>query len=134
MPDLDRPALNDDGTLKDASELSFVHSPSDESRSIALANRGKRKRSETSDSEDDILPGLKNKVPARKISGKRVPKLSGKAVAGAAFCSPKSRKFFQSQFTRASHFYLSFHLTNLVILFMQLARNVQATVLVPRLP
>src|ERR1700760_2007923 len=104
MPDPDRPALNDDGTLKDASQLSFVHSPSDESRPITLANREKRKRSETSDNEDDVLPGLKNKVPARKISGKRVPKLSGKAVAGTAFCSPKSRKFFQSQFTRASHF------------------------------
>jgi hypothetical protein len=105
MPDTDAPALNDDGTLKDATEIEWLNSPSDESRRITLDTH-KRKRSnssaqQTSDSEDDLLPGLKNKAPAKIISGKRVPRLSDRAGAGAAFQSPKSRKFFQSKFTRA---------------------------------
>jgi hypothetical protein len=103
MPNPDAPALNDDNSLKDAAELVFVYSPSDESRPITLANRKKRNRSDSlapSDSEDDVLPGLKDKHPAKKVSGKRIPKLSNRAGAGAAFQSPKSRKFFQSQFIR----------------------------------
>jgi hypothetical protein len=102
MPDPDAPALNDDSTLKDATEIEWFNSPSDESRPIGLATR-KRKRSDSSaqqtpDSEDDLLPGLKNKTPAKKVSSKQVPKLSDRAGAGAAFQSPKSRKFFQSKF------------------------------------
>lgn len=101
MPDSDAPALNDDGTLKDATEIEWLNSLSDESRPATR----KRKRSDssaqqTSDTEDNLLPGLKNKAPARKVSGKRVPKLSDRAGAGAAFQSPKSHKFFQSKFIR----------------------------------
>jgi hypothetical protein len=117
MPNPDAPALNDDDTLKDASELDFVHSPSDESRVISLANRKKRNRSDSlartpSDTEDDILPGLKDKYPAKKVSGKRIPKLSNRAGAGAAFQSPKSRKFFQSQFIHKYVFLSVNHLSN----------------------
>jgi len=119
MPNPDAPALNDDGTLKDAKEIEWINSPSDESRPIALGNRKKRKGSEssaqrTSDSKDDVLPGLKNKAPAIKVSGKRLPKLSDRAGAGAAFQSPKSRKFFQSQFIRAYASLSLIHLSNLI--------------------
>jgi hypothetical protein len=102
MPDPDAPALNDDGTLKDATELEWINSPSDESRPITLDNRRKRKRSDSSAQEtsdnDNVLPGLKNKAPAQKVSGKRVPKLSNRAGAGAGEQSPKSCRFFQSKF------------------------------------
>ena len=74
MPDPDAPALNDNGTLKDAMELEWINSPSDKSHPITLDNCKKCKRSnslaqETSDN-DDVLPGLKNKAPAQKVSGK----------------------------------------------------------------
>ena len=57
MPDSDTPALNDDGT-KDATELEWLNSPSDESHPNFLANHKKCKRSDnsaqlTSDSEDN---------------------------------------------------------------------------------
>jgi hypothetical protein len=116
MPDPDAPALNDDGTLKDMTELEWINSPSDESRPITLANRKKRKRSNSlaSNGDNDILPGLTNKAPAKKVSGKRLPKLSNRAGAGLAFQSPKSRKFFQSQFIRVYASFSLIHLSNLI--------------------
>ena len=35
MPEPDAPALRPDGTLKDASEIDWIHSPSDETRPLA---------------------------------------------------------------------------------------------------
>jgi hypothetical protein len=105
MPDINTPALNADGMLKDATEIEWLNSLSDESHCIALDTR-KHKRSNSSaqqtlDSEDNPFPGLKNKAPAKIISSKQVPKLSDRAGAGAAFQSPKSCKFFQSKFMHA---------------------------------
>jgi hypothetical protein len=73
MP-LDAPALNDDSTLKDIVEIEWLNSLSDESCPITVATC-KHKRSDslaqwTSDSKDDLLPGLKNKAPAKMVSGK----------------------------------------------------------------
>jgi len=103
MPNPDVPALNDNSTLGDARDMEWPHSPSDESHPITLTNPKKHKGSnsldqQTSDSKDDVLPGLKNKAPAKKVSGKQLPKLSYRAGAGATFQLPKSCKFFQSQF------------------------------------
>jgi len=75
MPNSDTLALNNNGTLKDATELEWLNSPSDESHPIFLTNHKKRKRSDcstqlTSDSEDNSLPGSKNKAPVRRVSGK----------------------------------------------------------------
>ena len=103
MPDTDAPVLNDDSTLKDAMEIEWLNSLSDESHHITLdTHKHKRSNSsaqQTSDSESNLLPGLKNKAPAKIISGKQVPKLSDRAGAGATFQLPKSHKFFQSKFT-----------------------------------
>src|SRR4051812_19949742 len=38
MPNPNAPALNDDGTLKDAKEIEWINSPSDKSHPIALGN------------------------------------------------------------------------------------------------
>jgi hypothetical protein len=48
MPGSDAPALNDDGTLKDATELEWLNSPSDESCPITLVDHKKRKRPDNS--------------------------------------------------------------------------------------
>ena len=87
MPNQDVLALNNDGTLKDAKEIEWVHSPSDET--VPKPQKHKRSNSSASDS-NDVLLGLKNKVPAKKIGNKHVLKISKKAVAGAEFYSPKS--------------------------------------------
>jgi len=75
MPNPNMPALNDDGTPKDARDMEWPHSLSDKSCPITLTNPKKCKGfnspdQQTSDSKDDILPGLKNKAPAKQVSGK----------------------------------------------------------------
>ena len=39
MPTLDAPALNPDGTLKDASEIEWLDSPSDENHTVSLKKK-----------------------------------------------------------------------------------------------
>src|SRR5882724_12603717 len=108
MPNSDTLALNNNGTLKDTTELEWLNSPSDESHPIFLTNHKKCKRSDcstqlTSDSKDNSLPVSKNNSPVRRVSGKRLSKLSYRPGASVAFETPKSHKFFQSQFNRVLH-------------------------------
>ncbi|KAF8888729.1 hypothetical protein CPB84DRAFT_1749457 [Gymnopilus junonius] len=104
--DDDTPALNADGTLKDAGEITWLNSPSDERRNLA-DDLKKRKRAnssaqESDDSNDDELPksmltgfSFKAKSPARKVGGKRVRLLSDKGKAASALLPPKERKFYE---------------------------------------
>ena len=95
MPDPDAPARNDDGTLKDASELEFVHSPSDEQPRI----RPLKEMTIESDDNSDLPVRLrKGKEPARIVGGKRVPKVSARAKASADHASAAERHFFTSSF------------------------------------
>jgi hypothetical protein len=110
MSDSDAPALNADGTLKDASEIQWLNSPSDEYRTINTSNPKKRKRSNSSDSDDQlpisVLHGLKGKSPAREVGGKRVKRLSEKGKAAAEELPFKQHLFYQQRFTGTS---LLFH-------------------------
>ncbi|KAF8879217.1 hypothetical protein CPB84DRAFT_1751722 [Gymnopilus junonius] len=81
--DPDAPALNTDGTLKDASEIQWFNSPSDEHRTINLKDSDAQKKCKhadslahgsDTDSEDglprSVLTGLKGKSPARQLMAK----------------------------------------------------------------
>jgi hypothetical protein len=99
MSDPDNPALNADGTLKDASELVFLHSPSDEQPNLNRRNQ----QIEDNNDDDDELPvriGLKGKEPARIVAKKRVPRVSEKAQALAASknATAQERRFFSKNF------------------------------------
>lgn len=95
----DNPALNADGTLKDASEIEFFNSPSD--------NRPLRKISHTATSDDDnsgnespstrarVIKGLKGKQPAEIVAGKRIRLASSKAKVQS---DTTSRNFFATNF------------------------------------
>jgi len=82
----DTPALNANGTLKDASEIEFVYSPTAQ----GLQNPEKWKQAAGLDQEDDSdfdmlssLPGLKGKELARWVASKHVKKASVRATAAA---------------------------------------------------
>ncbi|KAF8799277.1 hypothetical protein BYT27DRAFT_7121274 [Phlegmacium glaucopus] len=108
MSNPDAPALNADGTLKDASEIEFCHSPSTQEQPLLPDTSKKRKQTteldQESDSDDTLpsiitkpLPGLKGKEPARRVASKRVKKPSARVKGNNA--SPKTRLFFKSNFT-----------------------------------
>lgn len=93
MSDEENCALRPDGTLKEAHEISFFNSPSDQNP-ISTVHNG-------SSTEDDELPdpaaisrGLKGKAPARCVGSKRVPKLSAKVRANGSL-----NTFFTKTFT-----------------------------------
>ena len=102
MADLDAPALNLDGTLKDASEIEWVHSPSAEKRLLPVDSGPGPGDSDGNESAGSAPPSkrLKGKEPARRVGGKRVSKPSDKASAakGLRQLSPKTRRFFSSRF------------------------------------
>ncbi|KAF8802316.1 hypothetical protein BYT27DRAFT_7261096 [Phlegmacium glaucopus] len=111
MSNPDAPALNADGTLKDASEIEFCHSPSTQEQPLLPDTSKKRKRTteldQESDSDDTLpsiiakpLPGLKGKEPARRVASKRVKKPSARVKGNNA--SPKTCLFFKSNFTVGS--------------------------------
>jgi hypothetical protein len=101
--DQEAPARRSDGTLKDASEIEWLHSPSAETRPLPdLSENG---RQVTGDShENDLahsapLKGLKGKEPANRVGGKRVLKPSDKVTASKGQrLSPKTRRFFSNRF------------------------------------
>ena len=74
----DAPALRSDGTLKEASELEWIYSPSAKNKSLppTLADRDLDGNS----SDEPTSPkGLKGKEPATRVSGKRIAKPSARA-------------------------------------------------------
>ncbi|KAF8874249.1 hypothetical protein CPB84DRAFT_1753009 [Gymnopilus junonius] len=107
--DPDAPALNTDGTLKDASEIQWFNSPSDECHTINLKDsdaQKKRKHADSSahgsdtDSEDglprSVLTGLKGKSPAWQVGGKHTRLLSDKAKAATSQLTAKERGFYEN--------------------------------------
>ncbi|KAF8814163.1 hypothetical protein BYT27DRAFT_7082800 [Phlegmacium glaucopus] len=109
----DVPALNADGTLKDASEIEFCHSPSTQEQPLLPDTSNKRKQTEELDQETDSdnmlpsiigkpLPGLKGKEPARRVASKHVKKPSARVKGNNA--SLKTHLFFKSNFTGKSSF------------------------------
>jgi hypothetical protein len=67
MEDSDTPALRADGTLKDASELDWLNSPSDKHPDpLSVLESGPPPTRSPSP-----YPGLSDKTPAQKIAGKR---------------------------------------------------------------
>jgi len=97
MFDPDVPALRPDGTLKDASEIEWICSPSAEKRtlppeSVAGDTSG-------SDGNEPVNPAppkrLKGKEPAQRVGGKRIARPSNKVSASKEQClSPKTIFFF----------------------------------------
>ena len=104
MSDLDACAVRPDGTLKDASEIEWVHSPTsnktfptlnDDIADAILDNTDLDEPAQTS----PLPQRLKGKEPARCVAGKRVPRPSGKVSAfGGQNLSPRTKKFFFSRF------------------------------------
>ena len=101
MSDPEALALNADGTLKDASQIEWLHSPSAQAATIP------KKRPWANSSEDDsdshTLPrlpaGLKGKEPACQVGGKRIKQASTRAQqAKQGHLSPKTHHFFSSNF------------------------------------
>jgi hypothetical protein len=116
MFNLDAPALNADGTLKDASEIEFCHSPSEEQPIIPNTQK-KQIRTKKLDQEDDSdldtlpsLPGLKGKMPARRVASKRVKKASERVKGTNDLGDASTSLFLKSNFIGKSsyHYYLSF--------------------------
>jgi hypothetical protein len=106
MSDPDACALRPDGTLKDASEIDWLHSPTANHVPLPpttalhddIAN-------EILDGDDLPEPqhvpprGFKGKEPAQRVAGRRIPKPSVKASASSAQnLDPGMQKFFFSRF------------------------------------
>ena len=83
----DTPALNADGTLKDASELNFFNSPSNQR---PLTTTDQHSDSGGSEGSDPMPRGFKGKQTADKVAGKRVWKASSKAQAQKGSFSEKN--------------------------------------------
>ncbi|KAF8887635.1 hypothetical protein CPB84DRAFT_1849809 [Gymnopilus junonius] len=110
--DPDAPALNTDGTLKDASEIQWFNLLSDECCTINLKDsdvQKKHKHADSSahgsdtDSKDglprSVLTGLKGKSPTRQVGGKRTQLLSNKAKAATSQLMAKEHGFYEKRFT-----------------------------------
>ena len=76
MATSDAPALNPDSTLKDASEIEWLNSPSDENRTVSLEDPKNCKRTNSEHNTDELPSALKEKAPARHVGTKRVKILS----------------------------------------------------------
>ena len=78
MFDSDAPVLRADGTLKDASEMEWINSPSAEKKTLPPF-----RPEEASDGNESVSPAprkhLKGKELAQRVDGKRVAKQSEKA-------------------------------------------------------
>jgi len=101
MSDLDACAVRHDGTLKDASEIQWVHSPTSDNITLPTLNANDI-FDDTNLDDAQAFPspkGLTGKEPARCVAGKRIPKPSGKVSAsGTQNLSPRTMKFFFSRF------------------------------------
>jgi len=76
MPTLDAPALNPDGSLKDASEMEWLNSPSNEHCSVSLDDLKKCKRMDSENNTDELPSTLKGKAPAQRVGTKHIKILS----------------------------------------------------------
>ena len=100
----DAPALRSDGTLKEASELEWLHSPSDEKKSLPPDNFDP-----VADDVDHVVDnidgnnsdeptsskGFKGKEPATRVGGKHVAKPSARASESKkGHLDPKTKLFF----------------------------------------
>ena len=87
----DVPTLRSDGTLKEASELEWIHSPGAENKSLppTLAIDG-------NNSDEPASPkGLKGKELATRIGGKHIAKPSARASESKkGHLDPKTKLFF----------------------------------------
>jgi hypothetical protein len=88
------PALNTDGTLKDASEIEWIDSPSEDNPLMPSKSK-KRKRPESTDTIH--LGGYKN-LPPHREAGKRMKKVSERGKAAVDQLNPQQRHFFSSNF------------------------------------
>lgn len=104
MSDIDACTVRHDGTLKDASEIEWVHSPTYNTLPLVADEVFNNTNVIFNNADLDDLPqafflpqGLTGKEPAWRVAGKRVPKPSGKVSAfGDQNLSSKTRKFFFS--------------------------------------
>jgi len=105
MSDPDTPALRPDGTLKDASKIDWVHSPSSETRVLPPEPENTSLGDSMADDSDGNrssqgvgltpLKGFKGKQPAILVSGKHVAKPSNKVSAlKEQQLSPRTKLFF----------------------------------------
>ena len=97
MSTSDAPALRSDGTLKEASEIEWIHSPSAENKSLppTLANPVVNNVDGNNSDEPASPKGLKGKEPATRVSGKRVAKPSARASESKkGHLDPKTKLFF----------------------------------------
>jgi hypothetical protein len=94
--DPNTPALNANGTLKDASEIDWVHSPSAEDPPM-LSKPEKRKRTDSMDSTHLQVAGDKHKPQPRR-EGKRMKRVSERGKAAADELNTQQRHFFSRNF------------------------------------
>lgn len=80
-------ALRKDGTLKEASEITWTHSPtSSASRALPPSTPPlETSDPEESDSDGKKMDGLKGKQPARRVQRVRVPSLKVREQASTFF-------------------------------------------------
>jgi len=88
MSHLDTPALNADGSLKDASEMEWMHSPS-ANNPPTLSNPKKRIHPD---------PAVDLEAPVRRPAGKRVKRVSERGKAVADELDSHQRYFFSKNF------------------------------------
>ena len=101
MSDPEAPALNADSTLKDASEMEWLHSPSAQAATIPQLSKKRSRANSTEDDSDShtLLARLKGKEPACRVAGKRIKQASTQAQqAKQGHLSPKMHRFFSSNF------------------------------------
>jgi hypothetical protein len=90
MSDPDACALWDDGTLKDVSEIEWLHSPTANHIPLSHADILHDKAANEIFNDDDLDPsqhaprGLKGKEPAQQVAGRWIPRPSGKISASSA--------------------------------------------------
>ena len=89
----DMPTLRSDGTLREASELEWIHSPSAEKKTL-LPTLADLVDGNTSD-KPASPKGLKGKEPATRVGGKHIPKPSARASESKkGHLDPKIKLFF----------------------------------------
>jgi hypothetical protein len=93
----DVPALRPDGTLKEASELEWIHSPSAKNKSLPPTLTDPVVNDIDGNNSDELASpkGLKGKEPAIRVGGKRVAKPWARASESKkGHLDPKTKLFF----------------------------------------
>ena len=92
----DTPALRPDGTLKEALELEWIHSPSAENKSLLPTLTDPIVNIDGNNLDEPASPkGLKGKEPVIRVGGKRVAKPSARASESKkGHLNPKTKLFF----------------------------------------